>query len=84
MARVIWKYNFEIKSYNNIEVPSGGRVLHTGLDPDGNLAIWIDVDPLNIKRPMVVYVVGTGDEVPNKIYAGSIVQGPFVWHIFYE
>lgn len=82
----MWKFVFELKSETlEIQVPLGSKARFVGLDPiTGNPAVWIHVmqhDEVKETKSFVIY--GTGHKI-NALteYVGSVIQGPFVWHIF--
>lgn len=84
--KTIWKVPFEIKEFQQLDVPRGAQHLHVGLDPKGVPALWFLVDSDQQVRPMVVYVIGTGQRVPPEAEAhlGSFVwaHNGTVWHVF--
>lgn len=90
--RTIWKFPIAIGAVTKIEVPAIAPIRMAGLDPaTGEPAIWVelDTDAPRVERRFVVH--GTGHEIPGTdggypqpIHVGSLIQGPFVWHIFEE
>ena len=80
----IFKYPFAIESKTTVEMPYGHVFLHVGLDPEGVPCVWALVDEHSEKRPVELYVVGTGADVPENAanHLGTFIQTPFVWHIF--
>jgi hypothetical protein len=47
----------------------------------------MEVDTQNPPENFEVNVVGTGHELNKKttnVHAGSFVQGPFVWHVYFQ
>lgn len=89
MAERIYKYPIHIKDTVHTSAAPGARdILHVGLDGEGNPAVWVRVD-MNVNDDTFVatQVFGTGmnltePELNGLDYAGSFVQGPFVWHVF--
>lgn len=78
----IFKYPFKIEDAPQVEIPCGHRILHVGLDPGGQPCIWALVTPEASKTKIQLRVVGTGHDEPEGKFLNTIVQGPFVWHIF--
>ena len=68
-------------------MPKHGQILSTGIDPKGNLCVWVLVDPL---APLVLRAflcVGTGNLIIghsfyDRKFIGTVVMTPFVWHVF--
>lgn len=92
--RTIWKYDVPVTDKVVLEVPDGAKFLPFVADQHGTngrvLQLWAEVDTRRAEtHPMEkvsIYVVGTGnpmpDEVGNHGYLGSVVSGPFVWHVY--
>lgn len=70
-----------------IQIPANHEVRHVGLDPQGNMCLWAEI---NTDEPAVahsVHVRGTGHPVPDYKalkhgFVGSVVRGPYVWHVW--
>jgi hypothetical protein len=79
----IWKFRLEITDSQQVKMPEGARVIHVGLDPQGELCMWAEVMVQNKQTERTIYVVGTGHVVsPNAKYLGSVTMNPFVWHVY--
>jgi hypothetical protein len=80
----IFKYPFAIQRRATVEIPSGHVLIHAGLDPKGIPCVWAMVDADTPKREVVLYVIGTGHDVPEEAprHLGSFVREDDVWHIF--
>ncbi len=87
-TRTIWKFPLDIKDDQEVKVPYGGIVRHVGLQqipdrPVNQLCMWVEVDPDAKIQTHGVYVVGTGNPVPENVdFVGSVVADPFVWHVY--
>lgn len=82
MARVIWK--FALDKGVVVHAPRNLKPLFYGLDPHCFPAVWAEVDPLQpaVEHRFAVY--GTGWEIPELAsYVGSMVNGAYVWHLYY-
>lgn len=84
--KTVYKYVVETGRYEvNLQVPGYRKPLHVGLDPAGVPSLWMEVDTNSVPVPFTIYIVGTGQEVPQgKQYIGSFVEGPYVWHVYYS
>jgi len=83
MKKVILKY--EVINGTMLEIPRGKciHVEYQGKD----LQSWWEVDPDGRPRMIKFHVYGTGEIYEHrtyKYYIGTVQQGPFVWHVFYE
>lgn len=84
--KAVHKFPFEIKEFQQIDVPRGAVPLLVGVDPKGVPAIWFEVDTQKPVRPVVIYVFGTGHEITEDatIHLGSFVwkHTSTVWHVY--
>lgn len=85
--RAILKYHISYTAeIDEIEIPSGSKVISAGLDPQGELCIWAIVNPENELELRKFTVVGTGwtmgRELDNWEFIGTVRQGPYMWHVF--
>ena len=82
--RTIWKFPLVITDKQKITVPIGSNFVHCGLDPNGEPSIWYRVDPRLEAIEKDVYIVGTGNPLPDEAlhHQGSFVHGPFMWHVY--
>lgn len=65
-----------------IFAPRNAEILSVGMQ-DGEIIVWMTVNPQEPFLYHRVYVVGTGREVPSHCkFVGTVFDGPFVWHIF--
>jgi len=81
--KTIYKYTFDINDDIEIEMPAGAEIVHVGVDPQGQAAIWAKV---NTKDPAVAQrfnIRGTGHDIDGAgNHVASFNQGAFVWHVF--
>jgi hypothetical protein len=91
--KTIWKFQTNggcvdaHQADTTIKIPRGSRVLDAALDPDGNLCVWFLVDPASIEEERTIFVRGTGHDCTSvwesgALYIGSVVDRPYVWHVF--
>lgn len=91
----IYKYPLRIVDFQSIEIEGLQRILSVGLDPSGELCIWVLIDKKahGNKTYARVAIVGTGnpiqsdlfvedDDGPINRFLGSVTMGIFVWHVF--
>jgi hypothetical protein len=85
MSKTIYKYPLRVTDDQHIQLPSKAVILSVGLDPVGDLCLWALVDQVakhfDVRR---VVICGTGKPCNENRddYVASVVQGPFVWHVF--
>ena len=60
------------------------EITHAGLDPNGSLCVWAEIDLDQQEHHLTIFVIGTGNTMPDypMRHIGSVVQGPFVWHVY--
>jgi hypothetical protein len=79
-------YKFQLPHVDRLKIRASSCAvpLSVGLDPEGRLCLWMQVDPAGPKRDLDVFVVGTGNPIPPEAinFVGSVTEGLFVWHIF--
>lgn len=85
--RRIYKYPLHISHSQTVAIHDGAKVLHVD-NQYGVLTMWAEVN-VSDTNPTVyetVYVVGTGNPVPDmaKHHLGSVIIDPFVWHVYAE
>ena len=82
--RTIHKYPLDLVTTQAVRMPAGAIILHTGLDPQGQLCVWAQVDTAKPTEPTPVWVIGTGQTIPKEalIHIASAVVGRSVWHVY--
>lgn len=87
--RTIHKFPISLEEETVHHVPHQARgrpaeVLHVGLDPRGQLCVWMLLDPDAAWSSFHRFtVIGTGMPVPEAAtYRGTVRDDPFMWHIF--
>lgn len=87
--KVIYKYeirpdstkdaSFEIRVVTKL----GAKPLYVALQ-NGIPCVWMEVDKARASTTITLYSVGTGfGAVPDDgEYLGTIIEGPYVWHIY--
>jgi hypothetical protein len=84
----IHKFTLTIEDEQTLMLPVGHVVRHIGLDPQGSPSVWIELDTNAPKIEYTASVRGTGQPVPKAgvyslpCFAGTLVHGAFVWHVW--
>lgn len=80
--KTIWKYEVGL-GQTTITIPVGSIIVSAGLDPaTGGLAVWAEVESDSPTETLEITVAGTGKKRPRGSFVGSVMQGPFMWHIY--
>ncbi len=81
----IYKFPLAVTDRQVVRMPHGARVL-CAMNQHGNVTIWAEVNPNALTEDRVFWIVGTGNPMPTAalIYIGSVLQPPFVWHVYEE
>ena len=82
--KTIHKYPIQITDHQTISLPMGAKPLHVARDPNGLPSLWAVVETDNPKEDKDIYVVGTGNPMPEsaKTHLGTFVINIHVWHVF--
>mgnify|MGYP001578879271 FL=1 len=95
--RSIWKFPLEsaAPTRQTVEIPSDRGdegILSVGLDPHGELCVWVEVNPkAEEKEKHIFTVLGTGHPFPQDENLGRFIGTvsmvpagmPFIFHIFH-
>lgn len=87
--KTIYRYPLQNLGLNIIRTYKNCKILSAGLDPRGDLSIWILIDTKEeMNKDLKIFVAGTGwDFEPamnNPIHVDTVKQNPCMWHVFYE
>lgn len=80
----IWKYQLTLTDRQQVSMPPGAQILSAHLQ-HGLICLWAVVDGNRTERVnRDIEIFGTGNPIPHgrRAFIGSIVQNPFVWHVF--
>lgn len=91
--RVVYKYPIDRESPDRTLLPlrAASQILMVDAEYNGQLpSIWVehsvddDYEIVGVDQPFTVAIHGTGHPVPDdgRIWIGSAVCGPFVWHVY--
>jgi len=70
-----------------VETRKRAKVLFVGQDPDGESAIWMEVDREAKIIEKVFHVIGTSGSFPDDKrvrYVGTYIKASIVWHLYEE
>lgn len=88
--QTIYKYPLFSRSHTDIDLPIGAKVLHTNVDHEGKVCIWVyqGLNPEIPKETRRFDYYNTGQKLPGDKYArkyiGTIKEEPYFWHVFEE
>ena len=83
--KTIWKYPAIINDTIRFEMQENAEILKVAITKPRYLAIWALVDPWATLEPRYIRVIGTGISIRglhSLDYIDTVIDGPFVWHIF--
>jgi hypothetical protein len=80
---VVYKYN--LSSVEHL-IPEGFTPVHAGVDPNGDVCVWAEVNPAAAPQAVRFFVVATGAPVieGHWTHVATYIDDPFVWHVYYE
>ena len=87
----IWKYEIEPDLVNQVyRMPAGAQLISAGVDPQGKMCFWAQVNTGAALCDHLVSCIGTGWDMSNMLsaarrqvkFVGTIVKGEYVWHVF--
>lgn len=86
MIKKIYKYKLEITDKQTVALPADADILSVDAQL-GELCLWAVVVPNNFTIERRIEIFGTGADIPtglgiSRIYLGTVVMPPFVWHVF--
>jgi hypothetical protein len=87
MGKTIWKYVLQVTDYQTVSVPRDRKVL-TAQVQNGQVCLWVLVDPREEQTPLKVWIHGTGHPVGDAATKGRFVAsvqlagGALVFHVF--
>lgn len=92
--RTIFKYPFKIADTVILSLPRGAKIIRVeaaksdfGYD---DAQLWAEVESKELSEKRTIYVRGTGHPLPEALFErpihhiGTIIHGPFVWHVMEE
>jgi hypothetical protein len=81
----IFKYELDLTGKQEITFPQGFVPLHVGYDWNNRLCIWTQINDNADKERETIYIVGTGQELPDAEteYLGTAKdESGYIWHVF--
>lgn len=79
MSAEIWKWRLEVMG---VQMPTGAFIVLVH-EQHGDPCVWAQVDPEKEVEVRRFEIVGTGHsfDPATRVYRGSALCGPFVWHV---
>lgn len=82
MNRTIWKFQLDISSWQDIDMPEGAEPISAAMQ-DGVLCVWAKVNPDAPRVSKVFAIIATGATLPpNGNFIATVHDHPYVWHVF--
>lgn len=82
----IHKFSFKVDDTVKVALPNGAVIRHVGKQggPPGHLTLWAEVNPDKPTVERTLFVRGTGHPLPDGAisFLGTVMDGPFVWHVY--
>ena len=80
---VIWKYVLELVDVQKVQMPRNAKILSVAKQGD-IICLWAMVNPEVATTGRDIAIVGTGNPCwcSGWDFVGTVVDEPFVWHIF--
>ena len=83
--KTIYKYQLRvIDDIQEVTMPENSKIIYAA-NQAGFLTFWAEVqeDKIGAGVTRLFLVHGTGHPIhDNEVYVGSVIQPPFVWHIY--
>ncbi len=84
--KTIWKFTLERTDAQTINPPKGA-VCRLVAVQHGELCAWLEVEAERITATWQIRIFGTGHNIGGAAgmqHLGSVIDGPFVWHVYGE
>jgi len=84
MSKQIYKYIVPVRSGNQeCQMPVGAKIVHVGMQGRKRIGIWCEVDTCEkCQCSRLFQVYGTGQDIGSGTYLGTVIDIPFVWHVY--
>lgn len=83
MARRVLKWAVPVDDHDH--PIGGGPIVHVGTQGGDNtvVCVWTEESDTTLMATRRARVYGTGQPLPESdVHLGSVVAGPFVWHVY--
>jgi len=83
--KTIYKFRLnQTKECNLIDIPRGFYVLKVGYQGE-DICVWVEVESSNelVQVPFCSVPTGGLIQEHTPTYAGTVFDGPFVWHVYH-
>jgi hypothetical protein len=78
-------HKFPIKyGFTDIQVNQGAEVLSAGVDPEGQICVWVSRSPQRASLQLTIETVYTGEDyfTDKSKFIGTVAQNNLVYHVF--
>ncbi len=82
--RTVYKYVLKDRTTQKVAMPGLEKIVHVGMQND-TICLWAEVQTHFPEKEHTIFVVGTGHDLPQDgvlLHQGTVMDGPFVWHIY--
>jgi hypothetical protein len=89
MDKRILKYKLVLTDTQNLVLPAGSQILSVKVQGN-DLVLYALVSDFVARQDTVeISIIGTGSPIPQEVvvysrFLDTVMQGQFVWHIFYK
>lgn len=83
----VYKYTLDIVGRQELLIPQNAKILYVGEQQYGKITLWAQVDTIEDKIKLPIFIFGTGHTIPSPDlkYIGTVqMTNGLVWHIFME
>ena len=88
--KTVWKFPIEPNSAQGdvyrmtVNAPEDAKPICV-MNQGGEICVWMEVTPDAPKKKLTLFSIGTGFGAihPEARYIGSVMQGHYVWHIYW-
>lgn len=78
---IVWKFPLDFFPYGEVEMPMVRKFLHFEIQ-DEVPTVWYEVHPESASDLVIFRFIGTGNDAPHGTYRATLLQEPYVWHLY--
>ncbi len=85
MSQTVWKYDLGNKPTSDHDIPAGAKFLSAGLNPDGALCVWMQVDDefTDLETHTFGIFVTGGPVLEGWTHCNTLRVGTLMLHIYH-
>jgi hypothetical protein len=86
MSRTLVKYDLGSTTTSDHDTPKDAQLRHAGLDPEGKLSVWMEVDNEYTETETHTFgIFADGLPIPDDwTYCSSVRVGSFMLHVYHH